>query len=58
MSAMFFSATSFNNGYSPSDNSHPLGWITNFPIPVPSFRPGSALSNGNNLNNLGQAIGV
>lgn len=55
---MFAFATAFNNGYPPSDNSHPLNWVTNFSIPVPSFRIVSALSNGNNLNNLGNPIGV
>lgn len=55
---MFSAASSFNNGYPPSDNSHPLNWVTNFSIPVATFRVGSALSNGNNLNNLGNSIGV
>jgi len=53
MSNMFFSATNFNNG------GVPLNWLTTgVTIPISTFRRNSALTNPNNVNNLGQQIGL
>jgi len=56
MAVMFTSATAFNNG---QGSGAPLGWLTTgVTLPIATFRTGSALSNANNINNLGAQIGT
>ena len=53
MGGMFQNATTFNNG------GVPLNWLTTgVRIPVALFRTNSALTDPNNVNNLGKQIGV
>jgi len=59
MTSMFSSATVFNNGQAAGGTTAPLGWLTTgVTLPIATFRTGSALSNANNINNLGAQIGT
>jgi hypothetical protein len=59
MAFMFSGATVFNNGQVSGGTTAPLGWLTTgVTLPITTFRTLSALSNANNINNLGAQIGA